>query len=302
MIVTILYEFLGSGSAYLWEHRQSRGWSGCSDAGKWEKKSDGRCKNNARHIGTFESDCRKCVSQVMVCGDRVGWREEARRVIIYTTDQVQWWWSPTSSSSYNWPVGPSSDAQVLSQVASNYFVFQSFHSAGDGKLGGLTLPNDGQCHLNTTGFYDWSTVQVFWTTMSDVNQHLGWSYSHKRTFPRNVEDLWLSWRLSLTTSGLPQPRSHQPRCQRAQCEPCVGCDRGAPQPLQEAHSDDLHQCCWTDILRFQQCRWAGADFNFSSFHLFWQGEGDVPEDYNKHQDRRQLHILSLCSLYQRLQW
>ena len=34
MIVTILYEFLGSGSAYLWEHRQSRGWSGCSDAGK----------------------------------------------------------------------------------------------------------------------------------------------------------------------------------------------------------------------------------------------------------------------------
>ena len=55
----ILYEFLGSGSAYLWEHRQSRGWSGCSDAGKWEKKSDGRCKNNARHIGTFESDCRK---------------------------------------------------------------------------------------------------------------------------------------------------------------------------------------------------------------------------------------------------
>ena len=34
MIVTILFEFLGSGSAYLWEHRQSRGWSGCSDAGK----------------------------------------------------------------------------------------------------------------------------------------------------------------------------------------------------------------------------------------------------------------------------
>ena len=26
--------------------------------------------------------------KVMVCGDRVGWREEARRVIIYTTDQV----------------------------------------------------------------------------------------------------------------------------------------------------------------------------------------------------------------------
>ena len=31
--------------------------------------------------------------------------------------------------------------------------------AGDGKLGGLVDPNDGQCHLNTSGFYDWSTVQ-----------------------------------------------------------------------------------------------------------------------------------------------
>ena len=43
-------------------------------------------------------------------------------------------------------------------------------------------------------------------------------------------------------------------------------------------------------------------FVFLLFTSFSQGEGDVPEDYNKHQDRRQLHILSLCSLYQRLQW
>ena len=28
----------------------------------------------------------------------------------------------------------------------------SFHSAGDGKLGGLTLPNNGLCHLNYTGY------------------------------------------------------------------------------------------------------------------------------------------------------
>ena len=26
--------------------------------------------------------------QVMVCGEKIGWREEARRVIVYTTDQV----------------------------------------------------------------------------------------------------------------------------------------------------------------------------------------------------------------------
>ena len=27
-------------------------------------------------------------AQVMVCGERIGWRKEARRVIIYTSDQV----------------------------------------------------------------------------------------------------------------------------------------------------------------------------------------------------------------------
>ena len=38
---------------------------------------------------------------------------------------------------------------------------QSVHVAGDGKLGGLVAPHDGQCHLNTEGFYDWSTAQDY---------------------------------------------------------------------------------------------------------------------------------------------
>ena len=62
--------------------------------------------------------------QVMVCDDVIGWRKEARRVIIFTTDQ-------------------------------------SFHIALDGKLGGLVLPNDGKCHLNDTGFYTHSTIQDY---------------------------------------------------------------------------------------------------------------------------------------------
>ena len=33
--------------------------------------------------------------------------------------------------------------------------------AGDGKLGGLVAPNDGLCHLNSSGFYDWSTLQDY---------------------------------------------------------------------------------------------------------------------------------------------
>ena len=60
----------------------------------------------------------------MVCEDQVGWRDVSRRVIIFTTDQ-------------------------------------SFHIAMDGKLGGLVTPNDGLCHLNSTGFYTYSTVQDY---------------------------------------------------------------------------------------------------------------------------------------------
>ena len=71
----------------------------------------------------------------------------SRTVIIYTTDQVK----PRSSR----------PPTLFFPTLKHCVHLQSFHSAGDGKLGGLTLPNDGQCHLNYTGFYDWSTVQVF---------------------------------------------------------------------------------------------------------------------------------------------
>ena len=33
----------------------------------------------------------------------------------------------------------------------------------------------------------------------------------------------------------------------------------------------------------------------------WQGESDVPEDHDKHQDWGQLDVFRLCSLHQRLQ-
>ena len=40
----------------------------------------------------------KCVNQVIVCDDKIGWRQESRRVVVYTTDQVNdedprvvWW-------------------------------------------------------------------------------------------------------------------------------------------------------------------------------------------------------------------
>ena len=44
--------------------------------------------------------------------------------------------------------------------------------AGDGKLGGLVDPNDGLCHLNSSGFYEWSTIQGESRNVSRVGEIL----------------------------------------------------------------------------------------------------------------------------------
>nr|CAA67357.1 integrin [Pacifastacus leniusculus] len=54
--------------------------------------------------------------QVMVCTDQIGWREQARRIVIFSTDA-------------------------------------KFHHAGDGRLAGIVAPNDETCHLNNLQEY-----------------------------------------------------------------------------------------------------------------------------------------------------
>jgi hypothetical protein len=54
-----------------------------------------------------------------------------------------------------------------------------FHYAGDGKLGGIVEPNDGKCHLDDNGEYEYSTIQVlilmeilepnFWVSITTGN-------------------------------------------------------------------------------------------------------------------------------------
>nr|CAH0109134.1 unnamed protein product [Daphnia galeata] len=56
----------------------------------------------------------EALAQVIVCKDQIGWREKARHIILMITD--------------------------------NYS-----HLAGDGKLGGILVPNDGKCHLDQRG-------------------------------------------------------------------------------------------------------------------------------------------------------
>lgn len=48
--------------------------------------------------------------QVVVCKDEIGWRDQARRLVVFSTDAA-------------------------------------FHYACDGKLAGLIKPNDAQCHM-----------------------------------------------------------------------------------------------------------------------------------------------------------
>ncbi|KAK7082573.1 Integrin beta-1 [Halocaridina rubra] len=55
--------------------------------------------------------------QAMVCKDAIGWRDQSRRIIVFSTDD-------------------------------------KFHYAGDGKLAGVVTPNDEKCHLNENGEYD----------------------------------------------------------------------------------------------------------------------------------------------------
>ncbi|KAJ8375991.1 hypothetical protein SKAU_G00065710 [Synaphobranchus kaupii] len=76
------------------------------------------------------------IMQVAVCGDAIGWRN-ATRLLVFSTDA-------------------------------------GFHFAGDGKLGGNVLPNDGKCHLenNTytmSHYYDYPSIAHLVQKLSDNN-------------------------------------------------------------------------------------------------------------------------------------
>jgi len=69
--------------------------------------------------------------QAIVCEDMIGWREKARRLLVFSTDA-------------------------------------GFHYAGDGKLGGIVKPNDGLCHLDAKGVYTHSS-ELDYPSVSQIN-------------------------------------------------------------------------------------------------------------------------------------
>jgi protocadherin alpha len=64
------------------------------------------------------------IMQAIACKNEVGWRLSSRKMLLYSTDA-------------------------------------SFHYAGDGKLGGIVTPNDGHCHLSSSGVYTESLNQDY---------------------------------------------------------------------------------------------------------------------------------------------
>lgn len=70
------------------------------------------------------------IMQAIVCENEIGWREQARRLLVFSTDA-------------------------------------GFHYAGDGKLGGVITPNDGYCHMRDK-MYTHSELQDY-PSISQIN-------------------------------------------------------------------------------------------------------------------------------------
>ncbi|XP_021181179.3 integrin beta-PS isoform X2 [Helicoverpa armigera] len=70
------------------------------------------------------------IMQAVVCKQQIGWRDQARRLLVFSTDA-------------------------------------GFHYAGDGKLGGIVQPNDGECHMKDNT-YTHSTLQDY-PSISQIN-------------------------------------------------------------------------------------------------------------------------------------
>ncbi|XP_053722719.1 integrin beta-6 isoform X1 [Synchiropus splendidus] len=64
------------------------------------------------------------VMQVAVCGDRIGWRNDSMRLVVFVSDADS-------------------------------------HIGMDSKMAGIVIPNDGQCHLDNNNEYSMSTIQEY---------------------------------------------------------------------------------------------------------------------------------------------
>lgn len=70
--------------------------------------------------------------QAIVCTKEIGWRDKARKLLVFSTDATS-------------------------------------HIAGDGKLAGIVVPNDEQCHLDKYGVYT-HTLETDYPSVSQLDK------------------------------------------------------------------------------------------------------------------------------------
>ncbi|XP_022665540.1 integrin beta-PS-like [Varroa jacobsoni] len=75
------------------------------------------------------------IMQAVVCTNEIQWREKARRILLFSTDA-------------------------------------GFHYAGDGKLGGIVTPNDGQCHLDSASREYTHSALLDYPSLSQINSKI----------------------------------------------------------------------------------------------------------------------------------
>lgn len=73
------------------------------------------------------------IMQAIVCKKEIGWREKSRKMLVFSSDS-------------------------------------GFHYAGDGKLGGIVKPNDGDCHLKDGDYTE--SINQDYPSLSQINQKI----------------------------------------------------------------------------------------------------------------------------------
>lgn len=91
--------------------------------------------------------------QATVCRSQIGWRDQARRLLVFSTD-AGFHYAGDGKVKHHW-------VPCIAKSETNS-IFARF------QLGGVITPNDGECHLNHEGKYTHSTV-LDYPSISQVN-------------------------------------------------------------------------------------------------------------------------------------
>lgn len=101
--------------------------------------------------------------QAVVCRNDIGWREKARRLLVFSTD-AGFHYAGDGKVIFNFF---HSILFVICTTQYDHVFFQ---------LGGIVRPNDGMCHLDNKGWYTYSSYQDY-PSISHVNLKVRYEYS-----------------------------------------------------------------------------------------------------------------------------